>query len=63
MKNLDILSPPTYTEIFPVVDSKNENVGINSMFLISKLKDKSIIEFPPIYILLRSGRIRPVSIA
>ena len=53
MKNLDIPSPPTYTEIFPDVDSENENGGMNSMSLKSELKGKTIIEFPTIYVLLR----------
>ena len=62
MKNLDVLSPFTYTETYPDVDSENENGGINSMSLKSDLKSKTIIEFPTIYVLLRPGSM-PLSLS
>ena len=33
IENLDIPSPPTHTEIYPEVDSENENGEINSISL------------------------------
>ena len=53
MKNLDISYAHTYAEIFPGVNSENENGGINSVPLKSELKGKTLIEIPTIYDLLR----------
>ena len=59
IKNLDIPSPSTYTEIFRDIDSKNENEGMNSMSLKSDLKSQTSIEFLTIYVLLKPGSMRP----
>ena len=53
MKNLDIPSSPTYTEIFP--DGEIEKREINSMSLRSELTGNTIIKFPTIFILQRPG--------